>query len=84
MIVDPWGKVIQSAKEGEETVVADLGKFTFNFIKSIYLIFNIDWLIGNKYLQIRHWFKKSENKFRFRNNAVWICMKLALKTIPPK
>lgn len=81
MIVDPWGKVMQSAKEGEETVVADLGKFTFN---SIDLIFDINWLIGNKYLQIRLWFKKSENKFRFQNNAVWICMKLALKTIPTK
>lgn len=26
MVVDPWAKVIKSAQDGEETIVADLGK----------------------------------------------------------
>lgn len=25
-IVDPWGKIVSKANEGEETIVADLGK----------------------------------------------------------
>lgn len=25
MVVDPWAKIIKSAKEGEEIIVADLG-----------------------------------------------------------
>lgn len=27
MIIDPWGKVLQSAKEGDEIIVQDVGKF---------------------------------------------------------
>lgn len=28
-VVDPWGKVVSSAAEGEEVIVADLGTFPF-------------------------------------------------------
>lgn len=27
LVVDPWGKVIATAKEGEEIVIADIGMF---------------------------------------------------------
>lgn len=27
MMIDPWGKVLQSAKEGDEIIVQDIGKF---------------------------------------------------------
>lgn len=39
-IVDPWGKIVSKANEGEETIVADLGKMNkkpkkqqFNFYR---------------------------------------------------
>lgn len=31
MVVDPWAKVLKSAKEGEETVVVDIGKLFYMF-----------------------------------------------------
>lgn len=34
MVVDPWAKIIKSAQDGEETIVADLGKI----LKSIQIL----------------------------------------------
>lgn len=37
-VVDPWGKIVNKANEGEETIVADLGnKINLKFIESIFV-----------------------------------------------
>lgn len=40
MVVDPWAKIIKSAKEGEEIIVADLGAHLIN--DHFYLYYKLD------------------------------------------